>query len=384
MMQTKTALVLGGGGARGAYEIGVWQALRELDITIDMVTGTSVGALNGAVVVQDAFDPAVELWKELTAKMVFGFDLDLDFTAKSIPKLPKEIKELIARGGADFTELHNLLSRYLDENKIRTSSVDFGIVTVETTAHKPQCLWKNDIPKGQLMDYILASASCFPAVQRYQIGSRKFIDGAYHDNVPVGMALQRGATDIIAVDLDSIGIVHWDDFMEAAKQANQFILLKSEWDMGSFLTFDSNNSKRLLRLGYLETLKAWQVFDGKLYTFIKGSMDKRILNSAEQAAALFDIDPAYIYSRDSLNRRLRDALQKYRSESTESLQELKQLNLKNIGQLSNLPSFSQKALTLFIAQKLRDSSTVTPLPKPLTVLLPKETIAARYIAKEQL
>ena len=42
----KTALVLGGGGSRGAYEAGVWQALTELGIEIDIVTGTSVGAIN--------------------------------------------------------------------------------------------------------------------------------------------------------------------------------------------------------------------------------------------------------------------------------------------------------------------------------------------------
>ena len=43
----KTALVLGGGGSRGAYEIGVWKALNELNIHADIVTGTSIGALNG-------------------------------------------------------------------------------------------------------------------------------------------------------------------------------------------------------------------------------------------------------------------------------------------------------------------------------------------------
>ena len=44
-------LVLGGGGSRGAYEIGVWRAARELKIDFDVVTGTSIGALNGALVV---------------------------------------------------------------------------------------------------------------------------------------------------------------------------------------------------------------------------------------------------------------------------------------------------------------------------------------------
>ena len=48
----KTALVLSGGGSRGAYEIGVWKALKTLGIQIDMVMGTSVGAINGAMIVQ--------------------------------------------------------------------------------------------------------------------------------------------------------------------------------------------------------------------------------------------------------------------------------------------------------------------------------------------
>ncbi|MBQ6088299.1 MAG: patatin-like phospholipase family protein, partial [Firmicutes bacterium] len=50
MKNKKTALVLGGGGSRGAYQIGVWQALKELGIRIDMVYGTSVGAINAAMV----------------------------------------------------------------------------------------------------------------------------------------------------------------------------------------------------------------------------------------------------------------------------------------------------------------------------------------------
>ena len=57
----KNALVLSGGGSRGGYEIGVWQALRELGVPIHIITRTSVGALNGAMVVQDDFDRAVEL-----------------------------------------------------------------------------------------------------------------------------------------------------------------------------------------------------------------------------------------------------------------------------------------------------------------------------------
>ena len=46
------AVVLSGGGARGAYEAGVWKALRKLHIKYDIVTGTSIGAINGFMMVQ--------------------------------------------------------------------------------------------------------------------------------------------------------------------------------------------------------------------------------------------------------------------------------------------------------------------------------------------
>ena len=67
----KVALVLGGGGARGAYEAGVWQAMTELGIDIDIVTGTSVGSINGAMVCQRDLELTLRMWKELETHMIF-------------------------------------------------------------------------------------------------------------------------------------------------------------------------------------------------------------------------------------------------------------------------------------------------------------------------
>ena len=64
------ALVLGGGGANGSYEIGVWKALRELKIHINAIFGTSVGALNAMLIIQNDFNKAYELWKTLTINKV--------------------------------------------------------------------------------------------------------------------------------------------------------------------------------------------------------------------------------------------------------------------------------------------------------------------------
>ena len=57
----KRALVLGGGGSKGAYELGVWRALDELGISFDIVTGTSIGAMIGAMYVQKQYERCLAL-----------------------------------------------------------------------------------------------------------------------------------------------------------------------------------------------------------------------------------------------------------------------------------------------------------------------------------
>ena len=62
----KRALVFSGGGSRGAYECGAWQALEEMNIRIDAVYGTSIGAINAALVAQGDLTTALELWENHT------------------------------------------------------------------------------------------------------------------------------------------------------------------------------------------------------------------------------------------------------------------------------------------------------------------------------
>ena len=58
-------LVLAGGGTRGAYEVGAWKALKELDIEITGIVGTSIGAINGALFLQDDYDKILELYENI-------------------------------------------------------------------------------------------------------------------------------------------------------------------------------------------------------------------------------------------------------------------------------------------------------------------------------
>ena len=86
------AVVLSGGGSKGSYQIGAWKALRELKINYDIITGTSVGSINGALMVQNSYKEAVKLWKKINMQMLFGDEV----------KNPKNMKELAKIYGSNF------------------------------------------------------------------------------------------------------------------------------------------------------------------------------------------------------------------------------------------------------------------------------------------
>nr|WP_279221409.1 patatin-like phospholipase family protein [Clostridium sp. AM45-5] len=73
-LEKEYGIVLEGGGARGAYQIGVWKALREAGVKIRGVAGTSVGALNGALICMDDLEKAEEIWGNMTYSTVFRVD----------------------------------------------------------------------------------------------------------------------------------------------------------------------------------------------------------------------------------------------------------------------------------------------------------------------
>ena len=67
-------LGLEGGGAKGAYQIGAWKALKEAGVKINAVAGTSVGALNGALICMDELEMAQQMWSNLTYSQVMDVD----------------------------------------------------------------------------------------------------------------------------------------------------------------------------------------------------------------------------------------------------------------------------------------------------------------------
>lgn len=256
-------LVLGGGGAKGSYEIGVWKALKELQISISAVGGTSVGALNGAMMVQDDYNLAYRLWTSISIESIIRVEKEIatvrDNRKKGIDSL-SIVKNAIASGGLDITPLKELLNEVIDEKKIRESPIDLGIVTFSLSDFKPLRLFKKDIPEGKMVDYLLASA-CLPSFKLQKIDKKKYIDGGVYDNLPVSLMLDKKLKNIIVVDVGGPGINR-----KVNTKSASVIYIKSNDDIvDGVLDFDSYKLEKNIELGYYDTLRAFGKLKGNKY-----------------------------------------------------------------------------------------------------------------------
>ena len=198
---TVRGLVLAGGGAKGSYQVGVYQALMELGWLPDVITGASVGSLNAALFVMGKVNEAADLWRSLDNHGV----LELP-EGKTPEELRDFLLETLRGGGLNTEPLGQTIDQYMDENAIRASHIKYGLVITEmNTLRSVQCTL-DDIPQGQLKDYMLASSACFPALRPYEIDGVKYIDGGWRDNMPLELAAKMGATELIGVDVDGVGL----------------------------------------------------------------------------------------------------------------------------------------------------------------------------------
>ena len=115
-LEKEYGIVLEGGGARGAYQIGVWKALREAGMKIKGVAGTSVGALNGALICMDDLGKAEEIWGNMTYSTVFNVDDSMigklkKFGVRSmkVTDAAAEFRRLFSDRGLDIAPLKKLL-----------------------------------------------------------------------------------------------------------------------------------------------------------------------------------------------------------------------------------------------------------------------------------
>lgn len=250
-------LVLEGGGAKGSFHVGALKTLYERGYSFDGVTGTSIGALNGAFIAQNDFEKLYEIWYNATPSLLFDVDesmfgriLSNDYDKDVFKYAFKLFKSTISTNGVPLDKAKALLAKYIDEDKIRRSNIDFGIVTVLTSEDwKPLELFKEEIPKGELKDYLLTSAY-LPIFNRPKVGGKQYLDGGIYDNCPVNPLIYRGYEEIIAIRTGSnmprqrvIDGTVKVDYIEPSDT------------LGKLLDFRTERIRDNIQLGYFDALR---------------------------------------------------------------------------------------------------------------------------------
>ena len=267
-----TGLVLAGGGVKGAYQVGAYLAFKKCRIKIDGVVGTSIGSFNGALIVSGMEKELYEFWKKVSPGEL------LNLNSKFIQSINNKdiFKELIygieqmtlivKNKGISNNNLKDILKDMIDEDKIYKSKMDYGLVTVRINDLKPLYLFKNDMKKGKIPEYILASCNLPVFKMEKFIDDKYYIDGGFYDNNPVNMLLNKGYDKVYSIEVQGIG------FSKKAIDESKVIRIKPSRFLGG--TFNINKSKinENIKLGYYDTLKVLKNYDGYNFLFQKHGM----------------------------------------------------------------------------------------------------------------
>lgn len=262
-------LVLEGGGAKGAYQIGAWKALREAGISIKGVAGASVGALNGALICMDDLDTAEYIWENISYSKVMDIDDSImesvqnkDLKSIDMGLLTEEIRKVLHDRGFDITPLRELIGRTVDEEKIRRSGRELFITTYSVSDRQLLTVSADQIPPGQMGDMLMASAY-LPVFKREALGGRKYLDGGGWNNVPTDALLDHKYQDIIVIRIYGLGFDS-EKVTEIPEGTNVYHIAPRQ-DLGGILRFDQKQARKNMKLGYYDAMRFLYDLKGKWY-----------------------------------------------------------------------------------------------------------------------
>lgn len=229
----KLGLVLAGGGGKGSYEIGVWKYLKEigLDKKISVISGTSVGGLNAVLMATVDYKTAEYIWQnEIDDKI-------LDTVSES-----RKNAALFSRTG-----LVNLLDKYVDLEKVKTSEKQIYVTCFNTHKLKTESFRLNDYSVPEIRKMLCATSAIPVAFQSEEIFGEIYVDGGVKDNVPLAPLLKEKCTHALIVNLEDI---HTDFSVYDIKT----VVLHPSSNLGflfsGLIDFSLENSKKRIDVGY--------------------------------------------------------------------------------------------------------------------------------------
>jgi NTE family protein len=192
------AFVLGGGGVLGAVQVGMVRALFRAGIRPDLVVGTSIGAVNGALVAADPSEGVtqrlVRLWASHEASEVYG------------DSVPQQVRRFVTRTHLHSPEpLRRLLVRELGAGlEFADLKVPFHCCAASIERAAEHWFGTTSQPPVPVVEAVLASAAVPGLLPPAQIGGEHFVDGGIVNTIPVGRAVELGARRVFVLQVGRI------------------------------------------------------------------------------------------------------------------------------------------------------------------------------------
>lgn len=256
----KVGLVFAGGGSRGAYEIGVWKAIKELGIDkhVSCVSGTSIGALNAMLFLYNDYELAEEIWQSLTKEKILPVnekELILKgilyfLGAKNINFVKRYLPNLVKGGSISRDGLNDILQK-LDFNQIRNSSVHGYAACTMIPEMKPKYFNINKYSEENIKRILYATSAVPLIYDSQKVENIDYLDGAIVDNVPIQPIYGEGCNIIIVVELSKEEVIDKSLY----PNANIIELVYNEANGGNLigmLDFDVNTIRKRIAKGYMD------------------------------------------------------------------------------------------------------------------------------------
>ncbi len=262
------ALTLAGGGGKGAYEIGVWQALREIGLEKNLiaVSGSSSGALNAALISLNEFDKAKTIWSSIMPKQFLDINYDT-----IIGPLNTLVKRTLTAGLCSRDGLIDIIDKYLNLEQLAVARIPayvsisrYSSDCIDCLSEKPQVEYisLSEVSPDDARQFLLAS-SAMPYIYPPEIiHGNVYRDGGLADNVPIYPMTSVGADNLIVVKLEP------DDKVDTSlyskfKEVVEIIPSREIGDLfDGTLEFTNRNVMFRMLLGYYDTLR---IFGLRMY-----------------------------------------------------------------------------------------------------------------------
>jgi len=207
-LNRRLAFVLGGGGSRGALQVGALRALLEANIQPDLIVGTSVGALNAAFIAMHGYTTTSLEKLEQTWFMAAKADL--------LPANAAWLSVRVLFNRARAYPYHRMRDFFVAQGI--SPDLHFGeltgpaVILVASDLNTQLPIFYGVDPQESLLEGVLASTALPPWVHPLELNGKFLMDGGVISNLPIEPAIRHGATEIIALNLSSLEATDTDEY----------------------------------------------------------------------------------------------------------------------------------------------------------------------------